>query len=128
MATTYSTPAIHGTQLENYFDFVGSEERDPQSSTIIRIKGHRIGIEHVLAYYREGYTPDEIAEEFPGLDLEKIYATITYYLSHSAEVEAYLIRQRERDEQAYQAWADNPSPLVQHLRDAHAQKVRGDRV
>lgn len=115
-------------QLENYFEFVGSEKRDPQSSTIIRIKGHRIGIEHVLAYYREGYAPDEIAEEFPGLELEKIYATITYYLSHYAEVEAYLTRQRERGEQAYEEWADSPSPLVQRLRDIRAQKLQGVRA
>jgi len=57
-------------QLEDYFDFVGSDARDPSSSDAIRIKGHRIGIEHVLAYYREGYSPDEIAIEFPGLGPE----------------------------------------------------------
>ena len=33
-------------QLEDYFDFLGPDA--------IRIKGHRIGIEHVLAYYQEG--------------------------------------------------------------------------
>lgn len=56
--------------LEDYFDFVGPTE--------IRLKGHRIGIEHVLAYYQQGYTPEAIAQEFPGLDLEMVYATITY--------------------------------------------------
>ncbi len=97
-------------QLEEYFDF---SEQDA-----IRVKGHRIGIEHILSYYREGYTPDEIAEEFPGVSLEKIYATITYYLSHREEIDAYLVRLRERSEQEYQEWAANPSPLVQRLRAA----------
>jgi uncharacterized protein (DUF433 family) len=103
-------------QLEEYFEFLGSENHDPQCSTAIRIKGHRIGIEHVLAYYKSGYSPDEIAREFPGLGLEKIHATITYYLSHRAAVEHYLRRIRDLDEQAYQEWAAaGPSPLVQRL-------------
>lgn len=111
-------------QLEDYFDFLGTDTRDPRHSTAIRIKGHRIGIEHVLAYYRAGYHPDEIARELPGLSLEKIYATITYYLSHRAAVDAYLMRLREQDEQAYQAWASaEPSPVVQRLRTQRAQRV-----
>jgi uncharacterized protein (DUF433 family) len=100
-------------QLEEYFVF--------QGPNAIRIKGHRIGIEHILSCYRGGYTPDEIAEEFPGVSLEKIYATITYYLSRREEIDAYLARLRERSEQEYQEWAANPSPLVQRLRAARRQ-------
>jgi hypothetical protein len=39
-------------QLEDYFDFL--------SPTDIRLKGHRVGIDTVLSYYLEGYTPEEI--------------------------------------------------------------------
>jgi hypothetical protein len=73
-----------------------------------------------------GYGPDEIAREFPGVGFEKIYATITYYLSQRPAVDSYLRRIRELDEQAYQEWtAAGPSPLVQRLmawRTAYEQR------
>jgi uncharacterized protein (DUF433 family) len=106
-------------QLDDYFDFLGPDARDA-----IRIKGHRIGIEHVLSYYHEGYNPDEIAQEFPGLSLEKIYATITYYLAHRDEVDAYLARLKARYEQEYAEWVANPSPLVERLRALRAQQAQ----
>jgi uncharacterized protein (DUF433 family) len=39
-------------KLEDYFIFLSEND--------IRIKGHRIGIDNVLFYYLEGYTPEEI--------------------------------------------------------------------
>ena len=99
--------AIKTVELTDYFDFI-----DPD---IIRIKGHRIGIEHVLAYYLEGYNPDEIAQEYPGLSLEKIYAAITYYLANREEVDDYLRHRRVRDEAAYQEWAANPPQHIRRL-------------
>ena len=96
-----------GIELSAYFDHVAPD--------VIRIRGHRLGIEHVLGYYLEGYSPEEIAQEYPGLSLEKIYATITYYLSNREELDAYLQRVHDRDERAWQTWAGNPSPLVQRL-------------
>lgn len=94
--------------ITQYFDFV--------SEDVIRIKGHRLGIEHVLAYYHEGYTPEQIAQEFPGLSLEKIYATITFYLANQAEIDAYLQRRQMAYEKAYVDWTANPTPLIERLR------------
>ena len=50
-------------QLENYFDFI--------NENAIRIKGHRIGIEHVLRDYCEGASPEELLLRYPTLSLEK---------------------------------------------------------
>lgn len=101
-------------RLEDYFEFVTAED--------IRIKGHRIGIEDVLAYYLEGYTPEEIAANLPSLSLEQIHATITYYLHHRATVDAYLTRVLTQEEQRYHAWAAHPSPLIQRLRALKARQ------
>ncbi len=95
-------------ELTHYFDFI--------DASTIKIKGHRIGIEHVLRYYLEGYSPEEIAQEYPGLSLETIYATITYYLANQQEIDAYLENRINRDEQAYQYWHDSDSPLIKRLR------------
>lgn len=102
--------------LEEYFEFVGPDD--------IRIKGHRIGIDDVLYYYLEGYTPEEIAAQLPTLSLEEIYATITYYLQNRAELDAYLARLAAWREQRYQEWATNPPLLVQRLRAMKAEREK----
>lgn len=101
-------------QLDDYFDFLSPDD--------IRIKGHRIGIDDVLSYYLDGYTPEEIAVNFPSLSQEEIYATVTYYLHNRAEVDAYLMRLSAWREQRYQEWAASPSPLVQRLRALKAER------
>ncbi len=67
-------------QFEDYFDFLRPDQ--------IRIKGHRIGIEHVVELYHEGYSAEQIAQTFPSPSLEKIYAPITYYLHNQAKIDA----------------------------------------
>ena len=104
-------------QLEDYFDFLAPDD--------IRLKGHRIGIDNVLDYYLEGYTPEEIVASLPTLDLEQVYATITFYLHNRAEMDAYLSRLVAWREQHYREWATNPSPLVQRLRRLKAERAAG---
>ena len=48
-------------QLESYFEFLAEDD--------IRLKGHRIGIEDILKYYLNGYSPEEILSELPSLNL-----------------------------------------------------------
>jgi len=103
-------------QLEDYFEFLSPDD--------IRIKGHRIGIDDVLYYYLEGYTPEEIAANLPTLSLEEIYATITYYLHNRSEVDAYLSRLAAWREQRYREWAASPSPVVQRLRTLKARREK----
>jgi uncharacterized protein (DUF433 family) len=105
---------IQATILEDYFELFSPDD--------IRIKGHRIGIDNVLEYFLEGYTPEEIVAIYPSLNLEKIYATITYYLRNRATIDAYLKRLAQEREQRYQEWAANPSPLIQRLRAIKAQR------
>ncbi|MGV0104286.1 DUF433 domain-containing protein [Nostoc sp. DSM 114167] len=101
-------------QLEDYFEFL-----DPDD---IRIKGHRIGIDNVIQYYLQGYSPEQILEELPSLNLEKIYATLTYYLHNRVEIDAYMLRLAKWREQRYQESLANPSTLMQRLRVLKAQR------
>lgn len=104
------------TLLEDYFEFLEPDD--------IRIKGHRIGIDNVLDYYLEGYTPEEIAANLPTLSLEQIHATITYYLRNRKEIDTYLLRLAAWREQRYQADRANPSPVVQRIRAIKAQRAK----
>lgn len=57
---------------------------------IYRVAGTRVTLDTVVAAYQEGATPEEIADQYPSLKLDHIYAVISYYLRHREEVDAYL--------------------------------------
>ena len=93
-----------------------------QSVDDIRIKGHRIGIEDVLKYYLSGYTPEEIKLELPSLNLEKIHATITFYLHNRAQINDYLRRLEKDREQSYKDFMANPPAIVKKLQEEKARR------
>ena len=101
-------------ELESYFDFLSPDD--------IRIKGTRVGIETVLDDYLNGASPEEIAARYRTLTLEQVYATVTYYLRHREEVDAYLARWRAYTEAAWQEQQRNPSPVVRRLRELKAYR------
>ena len=90
--------------LEDYFDFLEPD--------VIRIKGHRLGIEDVLELYNEGYCPEQIALEYDTLSLEEIYATLTYYWRNKTEIDAYLERLRALVEQSIREYERREPPDV----------------
>lgn len=101
--------------LEDYFEF--SESPHP-----IRIKGHRIGLEHVVEQYKAGKNAEEIARYFPTLTLEQVYAAILYYLHYHEAVEEYL---REYEELGRNMMAESdadPSPASLRLRELWRQR------
>jgi uncharacterized protein (DUF433 family) len=62
---------------------------------VIRIGKTRVTLDTVVTAFLEGATAEEIAEQYPSLQLADIYSAIGYYLRHQAEVDAYLLeRQR----------------------------------
>ncbi len=101
-------------KLEDYFEFYSADD--------IRIKGHRIGIEDILKYYLEGYTPEEIKIDLPSLSLEKIHATITFYLHNRSQIDAYLRRLEQDKEDSYQEFIANPTVLVKKLQAEKAKR------
>lgn len=96
-------------QLEDYFDFL----EDPYA---IRIKGRRIGLEHVVERYKEGQTAEQIAAYFDDLPLESIYAAILYYRHNKDAVDAYLAEIEEFDREQRRIWEANPSPASLRMR------------
>lgn len=57
---------------------------------VIRVGRTRIPLETVLTAFRQGYTPEEIVMQFPVLQLEDVYATVTCYLHNREILDAYL--------------------------------------
>ena len=101
-------------QLEDYFDFQRPDD--------IRIKGHRIGIESVLAaFIEQDMQPREIAERYPSLSLEEVYATILYYLHNEEQVGAYYQAHVEYCRAAKAERERNPSPAALRMLDIQSQ-------
>jgi uncharacterized protein (DUF433 family) len=93
---------------------------------VVRLKGHRIGIEHIVERYREGWSAEQIALDYPSVELKKIYAVIAYYLYNQAVVDAYIAELNAEGEAAYQVWATaEPSPATLRVRQLRASESRG---
>jgi uncharacterized protein (DUF433 family) len=104
-------------QLEDYFNFLDSDT--------IRIKGHRLGIEDLLDLYNSGYSPEQIALEFPSLTLEQIHATITYYWHNREEVDAYLSRlDKLVSDSIHKEAQAEASAIVKRMRQLQGQRMQ----
>src|SRR4051794_8431499 len=57
---------------------------------VVRVGGTRVTLDTVVGAFREGATAEEIAQQYPSLQLADVYAVIAYYLRHPSEVESYL--------------------------------------
>ncbi|MEQ9000069.1 MAG: DUF433 domain-containing protein [Coleofasciculus sp. B1-GNL1-01] len=102
-------------QLEDYFDFLAPDD--------IRLKGTRIGIEHILyQYIHRAQTPSAIAERYRTVTLEQVYATILYYLHNQESVSTYLADWLAWSHQMRKQQQKNPPPFIEKLRQLKAQK------
>jgi uncharacterized protein (DUF433 family) len=90
-------------QLEDYFDFLRPDD--------IRVKGTRVGIETILYdFIHRSRTPEEIAQSYPSVTLEQVYATILYYLHNKESVSAYIADWLEHGHRAREEQKRNPPP------------------
>ncbi len=56
----------------------------------VRIGGTRVTLDTVVEAFGEGLTAEEIAQQYPVLELADVYGVIAYYLRHLDYVRAYL--------------------------------------
>jgi uncharacterized protein (DUF433 family) len=65
----------------------------------MRIGQTRVRLDTVITAWRQGESPEQIVENFDVLDLADVYAVISYYLHHRAEVEEYMAQNQREGEQ-----------------------------
>jgi len=71
---------------------------------VLRVAETRVRLDTIILAFHSGYSAEEILLKYPSLNLTDIYATITYYLWHRAELDAYL---QERQTIAVQVQREN---------------------
>jgi uncharacterized protein (DUF433 family) len=67
---------------------------------VTRVGGTRIRLDSVIGAFNQGSAPEEILLKYPALTLTDIYAVVTYYLWHQAEVDACLSERKGVEELA----------------------------
>ena len=67
---------------------------------VIRVGKTRVTLQSVIYLFEEGASAEEIAMRFDALTLAEVYATLSFYMGHRDEVEAYMRIQRLESEVA----------------------------
>ncbi len=93
---------------------------------IVRVSGTRVTLDTILAFYQQGYSPEQIAEGFDTVPLADVHAVISYYLTHRAEMDAYLV-DREREREDIKLESARKSPPGDLRRRLLARKAQGGR-
>ena len=62
---------------------------------VVRVGGTRVTLETLIAAFRDGASPETIADQYPSLHLADIYTAIGYYLRHVEDVDCYLEQARQ---------------------------------
>lgn len=63
---------------------------------IVRVGRTRVTRDTIVTAFNEGATAEEIAQQYPTLQLADVYAVISYYLRRRSEVGAYLHRRQQQ--------------------------------
>jgi uncharacterized protein (DUF433 family) len=85
------------------------------------IRGHRVKVQHIAIWHdRMGMTPEEIVVTYPSLSLPAVFAALSYYHGHRAEIDADILAdERFAAEMKVQA---PPSKLQAKLAAVNGQK------
>src|SRR5262245_15450545 len=78
------------------------------SDGVVRVGPTRVTLDTVVAAFLDGATAEEIAQQYPSLDLADVYAVLGYYLRRRPQVDAYL---RQRQRQAEEVRRENEARL-----------------
>jgi uncharacterized protein (DUF433 family) len=80
----------------------------------LRIDGTRITVNQIAVLNKEGYTAEEIADQYPHLTMAQVYAALSHYHANQEEVEADLTAEEQearRLEQEYQNTSHGDTPV-----------------
>jgi uncharacterized protein (DUF433 family) len=98
---------------------------DIQAADDVRIKGRRIGVEHIVYAYNEGYSPEQIASKFRGLDLKIVYTIIAYYLHHRVAVDTYIDQLDLESASSRCLWEEQRSPASLRIEVIRKEQKEG---
>jgi uncharacterized protein (DUF433 family) len=85
---------------------------------VYQVRGSRVSLDSIVHAYWNGQTAESIAQSFPGVSLEQVFGSLTFYLSHQVEVDAYLHRGQAEFEAQREAARRNDPMFYKKMADA----------
>jgi uncharacterized protein (DUF433 family) len=82
------------------------------------VAGTRVSLDSVVESFKEGLSPETIAQEFEALSLAQVFGSIAFYLENQPQIDAYRVRQEKRFEAIREAAAPLPGDLRKRLNAA----------
>ena len=76
----------------------------------MRIDGTRVTVLQIAALYKRGESAEEIALNYPQLNLSQVYAALAYYHANRAEVEQDLANELAEFDRLKSQQAQTPNP------------------
>jgi uncharacterized protein (DUF433 family) len=86
------------------------------------IEGTRISLDSVVYAFRQGLSPESIAQAFPLLNLEQIYGAIAFYLANRSAIDAYLAAEEAAFDAMPQPLQSSDPALYNKLMEAKAAR------
>jgi len=68
----------------------------------LRIDGTRITVNQIVAWYKQGYSPEEIADQYSHITLAQVYTALAYYHANREEIEADLVAEKTESDRLEQ--------------------------
>ncbi len=68
------------------------------------IDGRRVRVMDIVALHLQGYTPEQMLEEYDFLSLAQIHSALAYSYDHPEEVEASFETDRQWNEKVVREW------------------------
>ena len=78
---------------------------------VYRVGGSRVTLDLIVRAFNRGATAEQIAQDFPSLQLADIYQVIGYYLKHGSELAEYFERRAREEKDLLEAHREEWSPL-----------------
>jgi uncharacterized protein (DUF433 family) len=63
----------------------------------LRIDGSHITVNQIVALYKQGYSAEDIAAQYPHLTMAQVYAALAHYHANQEEIEADLAAERKEN-------------------------------
>ena len=90
---------------------------------LFRVAGTRITLDCIVEMWLDGASPEEIVEQYDALQLDDVYAVITFYLRHQENVDLYLAQQKAESDAA-QVVMKNTLPTALREKLLKAKRTR----
>ncbi len=90
------------TETKTEFGTVETIPLHLDADGVVRVGNTRVTLDTIVAGFSEGATAEELAQQYPSVQLADIYYVIGYYLRQRSKVEAYLNERRRHANQLRQ--------------------------